>query len=207
MEEARRKIKGERTGEYTNKDVRGHFIAMSGEFVGTILFLWFAFAATQIAVNEQTADPLVRLLFISMAFGFSLATTAWVFYRVSGGLFNPAVSSYTFQSSPTQGSALLILAGHGGHDACRCITTGSRSTLDPNPAPGQHGRCRSRQLHVPRPTRVCHEFDSRNFHCSRSLHRNVPDRRTRTHDLIFGCREAESDLCRASRHWIGPFCG
>ena len=92
MEEARRKIKGEPTGQYTNKDIRGHLIAMSGEFVGTILFLWFAFAATQIANNEPTADPLVRLLFISMAFGFSLATTAWVFYRVSGGLFNPAVS-------------------------------------------------------------------------------------------------------------------
>lgn len=91
MEEARQKIKGERTGEYTNRDIRGHFIAMSGEFVGTTLFLWFAFAATQIAVNTQEADPLVKLLFISMAFGFSLATTAWVFYRVSGGLFNPAV--------------------------------------------------------------------------------------------------------------------
>ena len=31
------------------------------------------------------------LLFIALAFGFSLATTAWAFYRISGGLFNPAV--------------------------------------------------------------------------------------------------------------------
>ena len=91
MEAAQRKLKGETRTEYTNTDVRGHFIAMSGEFVGTFLFLWHALAATQIAGNTTGADPLVKLLFISMSFGFSLATTAWVFYRVSGGLFNPAV--------------------------------------------------------------------------------------------------------------------
>lgn len=34
---------------YLNKDVRGHLVAMSGEFVGTFMFLYFAFAATQIA--------------------------------------------------------------------------------------------------------------------------------------------------------------
>ena len=34
---------------YLAKDVRGHVVAMSGEFVGTFMFLYFAFAATQIA--------------------------------------------------------------------------------------------------------------------------------------------------------------
>ena len=34
---------------YLAKDVRGHLVAMSGEFVGTFMFLYFAFAATQIA--------------------------------------------------------------------------------------------------------------------------------------------------------------
>ena len=33
-----------------------------------------------------------ELLYISLAFGFALATNAWVFFRISGGLFNPAVS-------------------------------------------------------------------------------------------------------------------
>jgi hypothetical protein len=32
------------------------------------------------------------LLYISLAFGFSLAVCAWVFFRISGGLFNPAVA-------------------------------------------------------------------------------------------------------------------
>lgn len=34
---------------YLAKDVRAHLVAMSGEFVGTFMFLYFAFAATQIA--------------------------------------------------------------------------------------------------------------------------------------------------------------
>ena len=102
-----------------SEGLRGHFVAMTGEFVGTVMsvclssrvtkyvinfhcrFLYFAFGATQIANNvippgEASLD---RLLFISLAFGFSLATTAWVFYRVSGGLFNPAVRPVLIGSS------------------------------------------------------------------------------------------------------------
>jgi len=79
---------------YLAKDVRGHLVAMSGEFVGTYMFLFFAFAATQIAntITPPTQPNLNQLMFISLAFGFSLAVTAWVFYRISGGLFNPAVT-------------------------------------------------------------------------------------------------------------------
>ena len=75
------------------KNIQSHFVAMSGEFVGTVLFLFFAFAATQTANNlaDSPEPDTNQLLFISLAFGFSLGNTAWVFYRVSGGLFNPAV--------------------------------------------------------------------------------------------------------------------
>ncbi|MCJ1264595.1 hypothetical protein MMC22_004468 [Lobaria immixta] len=76
-----------------SKTVQGHIVAMSGEFVGTTMFLFFAFGGTQIA---NTIDPnipnLGQLMYISLSFGFSLAVTAWVFYRISGGLFNPAVT-------------------------------------------------------------------------------------------------------------------
>ena len=75
------------------KALRGHIVAMSGEFVGTTMFLFFAFGGTQIANTLTPADApnLGQLLYISLSFGFSLAVTAWVFYRISGGLFNPAV--------------------------------------------------------------------------------------------------------------------
>lgn len=77
------------------EDIRGHLVAMSGEFVGTILFLWFGLSAAQVAsMTNPNPDGLQSpetLLFISLAFGFSLAVNAWAFYRISGGLFNPAV--------------------------------------------------------------------------------------------------------------------
>lgn len=80
---------------------RNHFVAMSGEFAGTFLFLFFAFAGTQVAntkapgaVVSAVPDP-AALLYISLSFGFSLAVNAWVFFRISGGLFNPAGLSLT----------------------------------------------------------------------------------------------------------------
>lgn len=69
---------------------------MLGEFVGTYLFLFFAFAGTQVANTNpvtMTGPNIASLLYISLAFGFSLAVNVWVFFRISGGLFNPAVSS------------------------------------------------------------------------------------------------------------------
>jgi len=70
------------------------FIAATGEFVGTFLFLFFAFAATQVANNLLGKNPmnLGALLYISLAFGFSLAVNVWIFFRISGGLFNPVVT-------------------------------------------------------------------------------------------------------------------
>ncbi|MCJ1413833.1 hypothetical protein MMC32_000158 [Xylographa parallela] len=77
---------------------RNHFIAMMGEFAGTFMFLFFAFAGTNVAnsisssVPDNTGADTSRLLYISLSFGFSLAVNAWVFFRISGGLFNPAVT-------------------------------------------------------------------------------------------------------------------
>ena len=79
--------------------VRNHFIAAVGEFMGTFLFLFFAFAGTQIAnggaaaAENAGADLKLAqapnapvLLYIALAFGFSLAVNVWVFFRISGGM-------------------------------------------------------------------------------------------------------------------------
>lgn len=78
--------------------LRNHFVAASGEFVGTFLFLFFAFAGHQM-VEEQAPDKgpnggnsSTTVVYISLCYGFSLLVTAWTLYRVSGGLFNPAVT-------------------------------------------------------------------------------------------------------------------
>jgi aquaporin related protein len=78
---------------------------MVGEFIGTTMFLFFAFAGTQIAnLNDANPTPqsanqstitvvnTANLMFISLAFGFSLMVNVWIFFRISGGLFNPAIS-------------------------------------------------------------------------------------------------------------------
>jgi aquaporin related protein len=83
-----------------------HELTALRRFVGTFLFLFFAFSGTQVANAAQggNADsaggdgslsqvPNTGTLgYISLVFGFSLAVNAWVFFRVSGGLFNPAVT-------------------------------------------------------------------------------------------------------------------
>lgn len=76
--------------------LRNELVAWLGEFVGTFLFLFFAFAGTQVAnmTAAQTSDNLPNtsvLLYIALSFGFSLTVNVWVFFRISGGLFNPAV--------------------------------------------------------------------------------------------------------------------
>ena len=50
-------------GGFLAKDVRGHLVAMSGEFVGTFMFLFFAFAATQIASTSNLEAHPYFLLF------------------------------------------------------------------------------------------------------------------------------------------------
>jgi len=80
---------------------RNHFVATSAEFAGTTLFLFFAFSGTQVALlaSVPAEDNVVgtpsnpsQLMYIALSFGFSLAVNAWVFFRISGGLFNPAVT-------------------------------------------------------------------------------------------------------------------
>jgi aquaporin related protein len=93
---------------------KNHALAMVGEYVGTTLFCFFAFGGTQVALVPNTsitgatatanadgsssaaatiqAPNTSSLQFVALSFGFSLTVTAWTFYRVSGGLFNPAVS-------------------------------------------------------------------------------------------------------------------
>jgi aquaporin rerated protein, other eukaryote len=60
------------------------------------MFLFMAFGATNIAnlpgANPTTLIDTGNLMFIALAFGLSLIVNVWIFFRVSGGLFNPAVT-------------------------------------------------------------------------------------------------------------------
>ncbi|KAK5123784.1 hypothetical protein LTR85_002420 [Meristemomyces frigidus] len=88
---------------WMNSSMKNHFVAAVGEFVGTTMFLFIAFAGTQVAnagtttssqttTNASTGFSPVVLMYISVCFGFSLMVNVWIFFRISGGLFNPAVT-------------------------------------------------------------------------------------------------------------------
>jgi aquaporin related protein len=84
---------------------RGHAVAVISEFIGTILFLVLGFSGVETASASSNKDQGAgvststkshtpeQLLYIALAARFSLAITAWTFFRISGGLFNLAVSS------------------------------------------------------------------------------------------------------------------
>ncbi|KAK4208019.1 aquaporin-like protein [Rhypophila decipiens] len=119
--------------------IRNNLVAAIGEFVGTFLFLFFAFAGTQVANMSAAAvaaspgsppDP-TTVTFISLCFGLSLMANVWAFYRVTGGLFNPCVSTYTplhnqtpydkHETDELDGQVTLALFLVGGLPATRCI--------------------------------------------------------------------------------------
>ncbi|KAG8936921.1 Aquaporin-4 [Tulasnella sp. 418] len=84
------------------------------EFCGTFLFLLLGLGGIQAAAtsnqavlraaaatanNESggtainTVASIEQLTFIAASMGLSLLVSAWLFYRVTGGIFNPAVST------------------------------------------------------------------------------------------------------------------
>lgn len=66
-----------------------------GEFCGTFMFLLLSFMGAQAALDNGPDGGKLdasTLLYIASSFGTALAVNVWVFYRVTGGMFNPAVS-------------------------------------------------------------------------------------------------------------------
>ena len=94
--------------------LKNEMIAAVGEFCGTFLFLFLSLGIATIAGQQNlTANSAAQvqdtggasaggsldasqLLYSSLGFGFSLAVNAWLFFRISGGLFNPAVTLALF---------------------------------------------------------------------------------------------------------------
>lgn len=107
---------------------KNHLVAMIGEYVGTTMFLLIALGGTQVANIPTTtvsgatsgatqAPNTSSLLYIALSFGFSLAVNAWIFFRVSGGLFNPAISfAMTIAGvlPPIRGALLIVSQILGG---------------------------------------------------------------------------------------------
>lgn len=89
-----------RTGLFATLTTDLHAAAL--EFVGTTTFLTLAFGGIQASAAEDgsagvgVSTGVNRIMYIALCFGFSLLVSAWLFFRVTGGLFNPNVSTALF---------------------------------------------------------------------------------------------------------------
>ena len=186
---------------------RIEFIAAASEFAGTFMFLFFAFGGTSIAQNSQEATSgsgaapnTSVLLYISLIFGFSLMVTVWVFFRVSGGLFNPAVSS----PFPNLSSKLTIHKGHPWPLLNQHHPTSPRHHSNHLPTPRRHCRRRRNFRHPPRAPKRQHHPTSRHDARPRRLLGNVHDLPPRLHNLHARGRKTQSHLSCPHWHWPLP---
>ena len=81
-------------------NIKQDFFGALLELIGTFFFLTLAYGGVQATtsaggVGQQSPNAL-NVFIASVSFGFSLLVSAWLFYRVTGGLFNPNVSLALF---------------------------------------------------------------------------------------------------------------
>ncbi|RCK59515.1 Aquaporin-1 [Candida viswanathii] len=115
---------------------KNHLIAALGEFFGTFIFLWVAFVIAQIANQDPTipepgqgSDPM-QLIMISFGFGFGVMMSVFMFFRVSGGNLNPAVTLTLMlvrAVPPIRGIIMMVsqmIAGMAAAGAASAMTPG-----------------------------------------------------------------------------------
>ncbi|KAK6860183.1 hypothetical protein PG995_003819 [Apiospora arundinis] len=101
--------------------IQHNIVASLSEFVGTFFYMLTALGCTAVVNAPSTAEQKdgdnlaanpAKLQFIALAWGMSIAVNAWVFFRISGGLFNPAVTFAMLLIRATGPlRALLIVVG------------------------------------------------------------------------------------------------
>lgn len=123
-----------RDSQATASPWKNHLIAALGEFFGTFIFLWTAFVIAQIAnqdpnVKKGGSDP-QQLIMISFGFGFGVMVGVFLFFRVSGGNLNPAVTLTLVLAGavpPLRGAIMAVaqmLAGMAAAGAASAMTPG-----------------------------------------------------------------------------------
>ena len=98
-------------------------VASVAELVGTTLFLFLAEGGAKTALFVSLSGPgggssitPETLMYVSLSFGLSLIVTAWAFFRISGSLFNPAISLALFLvgALPWRRTILVVIAQFAG---------------------------------------------------------------------------------------------
>jgi aquaporin rerated protein, other eukaryote len=104
------------------------------------MFLFLGFGTAHIAnlpgASTTTNGPefinTANLMFIALAFGLSLIVNVWIFFRVSGALFNPAITlalALAKVITPLRGVLLVISQILGGITAAALVEALTPGTL------------------------------------------------------------------------------
>ena len=160
---------------------------------------------TQVAQKNPS-----ELLYISLSFGFSLAVNAWVFFRISGGLFNPAVSvqcptGLAYAGSFQHYGQRLTYPGNGRDGSYRRYLNRPRHSPLHHSNRSRHSRGVHRSGFIPRKT--CRFNDARRRNDSRPgcHYRDDFDRAARLHDFHARSRKTSGELHCTSGDWTKSF--
>lgn len=102
------------------------------------MFLFMGFGAAHIAnlpgsdITGLTVDT-NNLLFIATGFGLSLMINAWIFFRVSGSAFNPAITialAFARCISPVRALSYIVAQTVGGITAAAMVEGLSPNSLN-----------------------------------------------------------------------------
>ncbi|KAF8511687.1 aquaporin-like protein, partial [Gautieria morchelliformis] len=125
--------------------IRRDIAAAALEFLGT-LFLLLGLGGIQAAMYADLGRTVNRnvvsvesLLYIAVSMGLAFLVTGWLFYRVTDGLFNPAVSTAFFVLGvigPVRWALFCLAQLIGGIVASALLLALLPGPLDVNTAPG-----------------------------------------------------------------------
>lgn len=133
------------TGMFVNwlDDVKAALL----EFVGTTTFLLLAFGGIQAASaegNTTGTNSVIQAMYIALAMGFSLLISVWIFYRATGGVFNPNISLALFLTGvigPLRFVLYCIAELIGGIVAAALVLA-----LTPGPLQSMYAHCSHRTV-------------------------------------------------------------
>jgi len=114
--------------------IKNLFVVVSGEFIGTFVFLWSAYMIASVANNDtfypsDSANP-AKIIMIAFGFGFGVMIGIFLTARVSGGNLNPAVTLSLVlvrATDPVKGLCMMVtqlIAGMAAGGAASAMTPG-----------------------------------------------------------------------------------
>ncbi|QIX00200.1 hypothetical protein AMS68_005717 [Peltaster fructicola] len=123
-----------------------HGVAWLTEYIGTVFFLFLALSGQQAAFSAagsvtSSGANAAALLYASLAYAFAFAVASWIFFRVTSGLFNPAIAlGMCFIQSITWLRAIVIIVAQflGAMTAAGLVGAIFPRSIVPTMALGDH---------------------------------------------------------------------